>query len=61
VDQPVAAEDKPRRPPARRKRWTSFVTDDTGLGYIARRLHEQANPSHRLRVEHDDHTEVAPL
>jgi hypothetical protein len=32
------------------------VTNDTTPGRIARGLHEEANPSHRLRVEHDDHT-----
>ena len=54
--QPVTSEDEPGRPPARRRRWTSFVTNDTGPGRIARGLHEEANPRHRLRVEHDDRT-----
>jgi hypothetical protein len=34
----------------------SFMTNDATPGRIARGLHEEANPSHRLRVEHDDHT-----
>jgi len=29
--------------------WTSFVADEAG----ARQLHEDGNPAHRLRVEHD--------
>jgi hypothetical protein len=56
VAQPVASEDEPGRPPVRRRRWTSFVTNDTSPGRIARGLREEANPRHRLRVEHDDHT-----
>jgi hypothetical protein len=35
--------------------WTSFVAD-TLDGAIVRGLHEQSNPRHRLRVEHDPHT-----
>lgn len=34
-------------------RWTSFVADP---GDSRRSLHEQGNPAHRLRVEHDDKT-----
>jgi hypothetical protein len=56
VDQPFASDDRPGRPLARRKRWTSFVTSDNAPGRIARGLHEEANPKHRLRVEHDDRT-----
>jgi hypothetical protein len=56
VAQPTASEDEPGRPPAHRRRWTSFVTNDTTPGRTARGLHEEANPRHRLRVEHDDHT-----
>jgi hypothetical protein len=36
---------------ARRSRWTSFVAADH-----SRTLHEDGNPDHRLRVEHDDET-----
>jgi hypothetical protein len=61
VAQPVTSEDEPGRPPARRRRWTSFVTNDTTPGRIARGLHEEANPRHRLRVEDDDHTLVIHL
>lgn len=44
------------RPPKRGRRWTSFVADDSFPGRQARGLHEEANPSHRLRVEHDGYT-----
>jgi hypothetical protein len=47
---------RPSRPPALRRRWTSFVAADAQPGQVVRGLHEQANPAHRLRVEHDDHT-----
>jgi len=40
----------------RGQRWTSFVADDPEDGRPIRGLHEQANPAHRLRVEHDQHT-----
>jgi hypothetical protein len=42
--------------PVGRSRWTSFVAEDPEPGRLVRGLHEQANPSHRLRVEHDQHT-----
>lgn len=45
----------PRRR-AGRGRWTSFIADPDHEGRVARGLHEQANPRHRLRVEHDNHT-----
>jgi len=38
----------------RRSRWTSFVADPHGDP--ARTLHEDGNPHHRVRVEHDDGT-----
>jgi hypothetical protein len=44
-----SSDDKPQRPPAGGRRWTSFVAAGRGL-------HEQGNPKHRLRVEHDQHT-----
>jgi hypothetical protein len=37
-------------------RWTSFVADPSDGTAVVRGLHEQANPAHRLRVEHDEHT-----
>jgi hypothetical protein len=37
-------------------RWTSFVSDDS-----RRILHEDGNPSHRLRVEHDGDTLLVKL
>jgi len=44
------------RPAARGRRWTSFVAEDAAPGRAVRGLHEDANPRHRLRVEHDGHT-----
>jgi hypothetical protein len=38
----------------RRSRWTSFVADPGEER--ARTLHEDGNPAHRLRVEHDGRT-----
>jgi hypothetical protein len=46
------------RPPPR-SRWTSFVADPGEAR--PRILHEQGNPDHRLRVEHDDHTLLVHL
>ena len=40
----------------RRQRWTSFVAPEATTGKLARGLHEQGNPRHRLRVEHDTKT-----
>lgn len=37
--------------------WTSFVADEPG----SRILHEDGNPRHRLRVEHDRHTLLVHL
>lgn len=39
-----------------RSRWTSFVAPAGGAGRIVRQLHEENNPQHRLRVEHDADT-----
>src|SRR5438132_12663561 len=44
------------RPPQRGRRWTSSVADHSYPGRQPRGLPGQANPSHRLRVEHDAHT-----
>ena len=44
------------RPRTSGRRWTSFVADPSPDGKPVRGLHEQANPSHRLRVEHDPST-----
>jgi hypothetical protein len=41
-------------PPPAHTRWTSFVADP-GNG-SSRILHEQGNPAHRLRVEHNRDT-----
>lgn len=37
-------------------RWTSFVADAGAPGGVVRALHEEGNPKHRLRVEHDART-----
>jgi hypothetical protein len=44
---------------ARRSRWTSFVADRAGDP--PRTLHEDGNPAHRLRVEHDADTLLVHL
>ncbi len=44
------------RPPARGRRWTSFVARDATSGKTVRNLQEEANPNHRVRVEHDTFT-----
>jgi hypothetical protein len=40
----------------RGRRWTSFVAGESAPGEVVRALHEDGNPGHRLRVEHDSHT-----
>ena len=45
------------RPP--RSRWTSFVADRSQPK--ARSLHEEGNPAHRLRVEHNRDTILVHL
>jgi len=45
--------DRPRLPPPARSRWTSFIAAE---GQTRRVLHEQGNPAHRLRVEHNRNT-----
>ncbi len=45
-----------RRPDGRSRRWTSFVADAGSGGRPVRTLHEDGNPAHRVRVEHDRHT-----
>jgi hypothetical protein len=44
---------------ARRSRWTSFVADPSEER--PRTLHEDGNPAHRLRVEHDGETLLVHL
>jgi len=46
-------------PAARRSRWTSFVADRDAEP--PRGLHEDGNPAHRLRVEHDADTLLVHL
>ena len=47
----------PPRPP--RSRWTSFIAERGKTK--SRTLHEEGNPDHRLRVEHDQHTILVHL
>ncbi len=44
------------RPDSGRRRWTTFIAGHTTAGKMVRGLYEQANPRHRLRVEHDAYT-----
>lgn len=58
----MANPDKPAQPnPPRRRasRWTSFVADPEAPK--PRILHEQGNPAHRLRVEHNRDTLLVKL
>jgi len=50
------AEDAKLPRPTRRGRWTSFIADPPDGEGVTRNLHEQGNPRHRLRVEHDGAT-----
>ncbi len=50
--------DKPTLPRPPRSRWTSFVADP---GDRMRALHEDGNPDHRARVEHNRHTILVHL
>ena len=52
---------KVARPGSGRRRWPSFVAEDITPWKVVRGLHEQANPRHRLRVEHDAHTLLVHL
>lgn len=52
---------KPPRPPAPGRRWTSFVAPEDAAGRSVRRLHEESNPKHRVRVEHDAFTVLIHL
>lgn len=56
MNQP-ASDKKLARPSTSGRRWTSFVSaPSSDDGKAVRGLHEQANPRHRLRVEHDTQT-----
>ena len=50
------ATEHPERPADGPRRWTSFIAARSIDGKPVRGVHEQANPRHRLRVEHDAHT-----
>jgi hypothetical protein len=58
MDTDASDGDRLPRPRAGRGRWTSFVADADAAAAreVVRGLHEQSNPDHRLRVEHDAHT-----
>ena len=43
------------KPAARSRRWTSFV-GTVATGRAIRGLHEEGNPKHRVRVEHNRDT-----
>ncbi len=43
------------KPPRRSVRWASFVAGAV-MGRAVRGLHEEGNPQHRVRVEHNKHT-----
>ena len=47
------------RPP--RSRWTSFLAAPWGAGPPSRVLHEDRNPAHRARVEHNRDTILVHL
>lgn len=53
---PAAGPGPDSAPSGPRARWTSFVADESRDGKPVRALHEQSNPAHRLRVEHDGTT-----
>ena len=53
---PAACGGKLVRPATSGRRWTSFVAAEPARGRAVRALHEEGNPGHRLRVEHDPHT-----
>lgn len=61
MSQQVASGGKLARPPTRGRRWTSFVAADSAPGRVVRVLHEEMNPSHRVRVEHNSHTLLVHL
>lgn len=56
MDREASDEDRLPRPRSGPGRWTSFVADSMPEPSLVRRLHEQTNPEHRIRVEHDAHT-----
>lgn len=56
MDGKAAGGERPPRPRTGGGRWTSFVAGSSSGRSAVRGLHEQSNPQHRLRVEHDAHT-----
>jgi hypothetical protein len=57
---PTGASEKLPRPTGTR-RWTSFVAGAAEPGERMRGLHEESNPQHRIRVEHDANTLLVHL
>lgn len=51
-----SARGKLPRPKGGGRRWASFVAGEASIGKRIRGLHEEQNPRHRLRVEHDAST-----
>jgi len=58
VQEPTSNDRKLTRPSTSGRGWSSFVAAASSPedGKAVRGLHEQGNPRHRLRVEHDVHT-----
>lgn len=56
MSQKGASRGEPPHARPRRRRWASFVADEVPRGRVVRGLHEEDNPTHRLRVEYDAHT-----
>jgi hypothetical protein len=53
---PDGRSDPVQPPQTSRGRWTSFVAAVAPTGRRSRTLCEEGNPTHRVRVEHDNHT-----
>jgi hypothetical protein len=59
LDAPTVMPEPSRPPRPAKSRWTSFVADRSEPK--PRTLHEEANPAHRLRVEHNRDTILVHL
>jgi hypothetical protein len=56
MDGKAAGDENPPHPRTGRGQWTSFVAGSAPGSPVVRGLHEETNPQHRIRVEHDAHT-----